>query len=261
VRTAKPPSLATWLLQHLSPGSRNEALAGDLIEEFRAGRSHGWYWRQVLSAIAIESSRQLVSHRTVLAFAALWSMLAPAWLLAVSHAEQHFHFAERISGFDWLWFSVSDLGLLLAANLVFIWAGIALYLTPHLWLSGSLRLRKIGRGILVSLPVVALLWAALILLPKRYVLLHQHVDRPSLSSFSGPPVPPLPHATIQQLSRNVGGPATADDKVAPSPNPRPAASDTRSSAILACLPFFLCVLCSLWAATSSSNRSGKRISA
>ena len=29
----RPPSLATWMLNHLIPGPRNEALAGDLLEE------------------------------------------------------------------------------------------------------------------------------------------------------------------------------------------------------------------------------------
>ncbi len=43
-----PPPLATWMLEHLTFGCRKEELAGDLCEEFRSGRSEGWYWRQVL---------------------------------------------------------------------------------------------------------------------------------------------------------------------------------------------------------------------
>jgi len=42
-----PPKLACWLLLH------NEALAGDLVESFGAGKSRGWFWRQVLLAIAV----------------------------------------------------------------------------------------------------------------------------------------------------------------------------------------------------------------
>jgi preprotein translocase subunit SecY len=47
----EPPSVATWLLKHL--GRRNDALAGDLLEEYRRGRSAAWYWRQVLTAIVV----------------------------------------------------------------------------------------------------------------------------------------------------------------------------------------------------------------
>jgi hypothetical protein len=48
---SKPPTLATWMLDHLLWGGRNEALAGDLLEEYKRRRSVAWYWRQVLGAI------------------------------------------------------------------------------------------------------------------------------------------------------------------------------------------------------------------
>jgi len=53
VKSSQPPALATWLVEHLIPGSRNEALAGDLLEQFGRGRSALWYWRQVLVAILV----------------------------------------------------------------------------------------------------------------------------------------------------------------------------------------------------------------
>jgi hypothetical protein len=37
------------LLNHFAPG--NDALAGDLAEEFRQRGSGWWYWRQVIGAI------------------------------------------------------------------------------------------------------------------------------------------------------------------------------------------------------------------
>lgn len=34
-----PPTTATWMLEHLLLGKRNEALEGDLFEEFQRRRS------------------------------------------------------------------------------------------------------------------------------------------------------------------------------------------------------------------------------
>lgn len=47
----KPPGVATWLLDKLGYTRRNAALAGDLLEEFRNGRSRAWYWRQTANVI------------------------------------------------------------------------------------------------------------------------------------------------------------------------------------------------------------------
>jgi hypothetical protein len=48
----RPPALANWLLDRLGCTRRTPALAGDLLEEFRSGRSAAWYWRQTLVVIA-----------------------------------------------------------------------------------------------------------------------------------------------------------------------------------------------------------------
>jgi hypothetical protein len=57
--THKPPRLAALLLQLFAV---DEPLAGDLEEEYRAGRSTGWYWRQVLAAIAAGPIRRFDLH-------------------------------------------------------------------------------------------------------------------------------------------------------------------------------------------------------
>ncbi len=46
----EPPRLATRLLHALC---HNEALVGDLVEEYRLGRSVTWYWRQAVIAIVV----------------------------------------------------------------------------------------------------------------------------------------------------------------------------------------------------------------
>lgn len=57
----RPPALAVWLLDRLGYTRQNAALAGDLLEEFRNGRSAGWYWRQTLAVIAAGFSQHLAS--------------------------------------------------------------------------------------------------------------------------------------------------------------------------------------------------------
>ena len=58
-----PPRVATWIFQHLRPAGCDEALAGDLLEEFRSGRSRGWYWLQIIAALAIEWSQSAWQRR------------------------------------------------------------------------------------------------------------------------------------------------------------------------------------------------------
>ncbi len=52
MKPVKFASLAAWMVEHLTFGPGSEALAGDLLEELRHGRSAQWYWRQVCTAIA-----------------------------------------------------------------------------------------------------------------------------------------------------------------------------------------------------------------
>ncbi len=59
----QPPRVATWLAQRLVSGSRRESLLGDLIEQYRQGRSGRWYWRQVLAAILVGNVYDLAAHK------------------------------------------------------------------------------------------------------------------------------------------------------------------------------------------------------
>lgn len=215
----RPPSLATWLLEHLAPGPRNEALAGDLLEEFSTGRSAAWYWRQTLAVFALACSRQLLNNRGVLFFTTLWSTFAPAWLLGLAALENGIHLNQRFSQFDWPWSILSDWGLLLAANLLYIWTGIALYRIPHFWTARNLRLSALTHEILASSPVLCALWGALIVLPKAFLL-----------NYADPFAPP-----IDSWMHN-----------------------RHLVALLVRLPFFLTVLCTLWgaAASRSAHRPG-----
>jgi hypothetical protein len=88
----RPPALANWLLDRLGSTRRNPPLAGDLLEEFRGGRSAAWYWRQTLVVIAhdiVSRGNELRPYLVALGAAyatqfvitlTLWSMRIPAAL-------------------------------------------------------------------------------------------------------------------------------------------------------------------------------------
>lgn len=54
-----PPRSATWLLERFGCGSRLEPLIGDLAEQFDAGRSRSWYWRQAMGTLVVDFLRGL----------------------------------------------------------------------------------------------------------------------------------------------------------------------------------------------------------
>ena len=257
-----PPTLAGWMLAHLVPGESNDPLAGDLREEFCAGRSAAWYWRQVLSAIAIRCVRELRTRRTAVFFSVLWSMLAPAWMLVFAEVERQARLNEHLAQMIWPWSAVCDLGLTLAASLLFLWTGILLYLFPDLWLTGNLRLRELIRGVAASVPALLVLWLALIALPKHFVAAETNAQ----VSASRAPTPleafrlrryriwtprsssePAPAPLIEGNGSNIAdaGPRNAI---------RHAMVDIRTPALLARLPFFLVVLCTLWRSTTRTRR-------
>lgn len=247
MRRTSPPSVATWMLEHMTA---NEALAGDLLEDFLGGRSRGWYWRQVLGAIAIRCTREIRGHANVMLFAALWSMLAPAWLLVIGNTEERFNFSARIWQMDWPWSTVCDVGLLLGASVLFIWAGAALYLIPHLLATKNLRIRPLLKGILASLPALIALWAALVVLPKIFLesqVVDQHLVSP-VSPFSNGHMVAI---QIQKTSPQEQWDLNYGEKwTDPYNSPRNAITDLRAAAIIVRLPFFLTILLTLWSAAS-----------
>jgi len=266
MKQLEPPRLAGWALNHLTPPDRNEALAGDLLEEFCAGRSAAWYWRQVLSAISIGGVRELRMQRTVLLFAALWAMLAPAWLLTIAHIEQFAHLSHLFAQLNWPWNKLSSFALILAINLVFLWSGIVLYLLPELWRNGKLSVYPLARGIAASLPVLLVLWLALIVLPMRFIATNtaQRNANPMHSSAATEAATPRDGNIWARYDRQLDlrqsemrNSAHAAAAALPSDN----AIDLRPSTMLARLPFFLVVLCTLWSSAQRNRLRDERITA
>ncbi len=71
MKISQPPILATRLLKWLAPGPHGDALAGDLMEQYREGRSTAWYWRQALLGIVV----CLAKDRTLGGLAVFGSLL------------------------------------------------------------------------------------------------------------------------------------------------------------------------------------------
>lgn len=71
----KPPMLAMVILMRLGPA--NEPIVGDLIEEYAAGRSRMWFWRQTVAAVIAGAVRgiRLQPLRTVGALTIGWAVL------------------------------------------------------------------------------------------------------------------------------------------------------------------------------------------
>lgn len=97
MKSSKPPALASWMLEHLTLGPTNEALAGDLLEDFQRRRSAAWYWRQVLGAIVLSFLNELGQHWVTLTaqfiFVGIW-----VWVCAYCDFAVHRYFVTWAMG-------------------------------------------------------------------------------------------------------------------------------------------------------------------
>src|SRR5262245_49228388 len=50
---AVPPRIATWLLRLFGSSPKGEAIAGDLIERWRSGKSYWWLWKQIAIVLVL----------------------------------------------------------------------------------------------------------------------------------------------------------------------------------------------------------------
>lgn len=149
MRRTEPPFIATWLLEHFTPGDRNKVLAGDLMEEFRNGRSASWYWQQVLIAIVIRWWGEIRAHSLALAFAAIWCIPVRVWwFFALWHAA---HTVGYILPPPYS----TDLGMFISVVLT-IWIGLITYALTYAAIAHTMNLERVVRGFATG-PMVFLL--------------------------------------------------------------------------------------------------------
>jgi hypothetical protein len=91
-----PPALANWLLTSFS--SVDDALVGDIFQEWSTGRSTAWFWHQTLSAIACATVREMRRRpwRTCTALLLGWSVAAVVFLAGDT-------IADGLAGRIWGW--------------------------------------------------------------------------------------------------------------------------------------------------------------
>jgi hypothetical protein len=92
---AQAPRVATWLADRFLTNRTRESLIGDLMEQYREGRSTAWYWGQVLRAVAASTTAELIAHKFMalralvvglvlyflFSFPVTWlAVIAPGWI-------------------------------------------------------------------------------------------------------------------------------------------------------------------------------------
>ena len=223
MKRTEPPSLATWILEHLTSGDRDEAIAGDLLEVFRGGRSNGWYWRQVATACAVSWFTSLRARLSLLIFACAWSMLAPGWKVFINEIEslQVFEKISQLLGSFWI---IPAFVGWLVLNSTFLWVGILIYF---------LLLSSRGRTFQRKNIRQALLWAPIVFAPifAAWFAL-------CMLDWTFPFASETPAAT-----------------------PWGRVADLRMLANVVRFPYFIALLCVLWKATPESKRTSQLLPA
>jgi len=152
----EPPQIAAWMLEHMTSGVRDEALVGDLLEVFRGGRSDGWYWRQAIGACVVSWFESLRARASMLVFAILWTILAPAWNVLCQNVESgklstRFD-NEMIAKLGPFWLIAALIGWIVI-HAIFLWGGLLIFSVAHTRTGGSLYRDRYKRAFLLA-PVV-----------------------------------------------------------------------------------------------------------
>jgi hypothetical protein len=98
---SNPPGRAIWFLQHICPGD-NEALTGDLIEKFREGRTHGWFWSQVFIAFAVGVLVAIRRHWPYLCYAIAGTAMLQFFWRAIERVPVSLQWARQLSSTEFI---------------------------------------------------------------------------------------------------------------------------------------------------------------
>ena len=132
-------------MRHVGPP--NEALAGDLLEEYQQGHSKLWYWREVLIAVSVAQSRAFGSRlrRMTRSLTAGWTVqVSPKRLIVTGTFFVVFGALVAAESAFWRYVATMTILVPLAASAIVVTVkmmrrrGVALY-RPSAALSARLR--------------------------------------------------------------------------------------------------------------------------
>jgi hypothetical protein len=176
MKPAMTVGLATWMLEHLTFGRDNESLSGDLLEELRAGRSAGWYFRQVSMAIGIGVCEAIREYASSLLFSAGWSTLYPLWRFIGRNWLVHPEPGRRVA-LGWPYSTMLDLADGILPAVTFVWLGLLVYLLLLMRLRRAKELSsfRVLLGLSTSLSVLLVATIGLFYYLKHPVMNVQYV--------------------------------------------------------------------------------------
>lgn len=145
-----PPAIARWILEYLVPGKKNDALTGDLLEEFRRGRSSVWYWRQVLAAFVVGCMGAVRANWLAFVFAFLWAIPASALWIEMIRWESGTFLARRWD-LPWPYSMMCELGLTFGSQVLYVWAGVIVGFSVFSAAKKNFSVRRLVRGVWISL--------------------------------------------------------------------------------------------------------------
>jgi hypothetical protein len=166
--------LGLLLLEKLSLGASNEALAGDLLEQCHRGRSTAWFWGQVARAIGGSAGRAAVDAAPATVFALGWSLLFPWWREALAGWLPR-AVPEQWMRLAWPRPALLEVSYGVVPTISFVWLGALVYLVVR-------RERLAGRS---PMRVVSGLSASLNVLLLATVALLHHFQTPDLMVVTG----------------------------------------------------------------------------
>jgi len=179
-----PPAVATWILEHLCPAGRNDALAGDLLEEFRQGRSSLWYWRQVLAAIAVGCAKEARTQWLVMVFSVLWTVPVPALdIFVLRRIEMTRFFAQRWD-LAWPYSTIADLGLTVGWNILYVWAGLLFAFAVVSMAMRGIKVQRITRALWISALIYMAVFAAMVTYVALFPFPGTQIDIRRVTPFS-----------------------------------------------------------------------------
>ena len=180
----QPPALATWLVKRAARG--NEALVGDLVEEFHRGRSAVWYWRQALTAVFADRAKPLAWTLGVVALYIIGSYIS----IPGANADLPALLERRAVGAPFRLFSVVFGGQLTGITIFAL--GIGPYLSAAFIVQAVALLCRFLRPPSQRqrpMPIVAITWCvATLLCTTQAAGVAAFLERSSLANSGLPPI-------------------------------------------------------------------------